>query len=728
MRSMKYVEVAILKKPGEFDEPLTYSVPDELASKYLVGQGVYVPLRGKKTRGLIVSLSDFFESDIKDIKPVQEVIPTLRISEKQVKLAGMIARYYRCSLLRALRLMLPKLMWKGGGQSIRRVVYRITDYNAGVKGPKQKSVIKVLKENKKGLSVTEIADMAGGDCSATIRTLVKKGILEKIEIPLYEKFDSALFPLKPLKFELTKDQKEAERRITHSEKPILIHGVTGSGKTEIYLRIILDTIKKGKQAILLVPEIALTPQMIDYFRSYFGLNVALFHSKLSDSQRMMEWLKVSLGQAPLVIGSRSALFAPVTDLGIVIIDEEHEWTYKQESSPYYQAHKVAEMLSAIYGNKLVFGSATPRIETIYKTKKGEYELIHLHNRINQEPLPKVHVVDLREEFKKKNYSIFSDLLRQKIQERLEKKEQIILFVNQRGMARAVVCRDCGFTETCPYCELSLKLHGGSYGTSQTLVCHYCDFKKSPEIVCSACGSMHIKHVGLGTERVEEELFKCYPKARVVRADRDTTSNKEGFEPIYQAFKDRRYDILIGTQMVAKGLDFPEVTLIGIVLADIGLHIPDFRSHERLFQIITQVSGRCGRSGKKGEVVLQTYQPDHFAIKKAADYEYDNFIQNELTFRKKLNYPPFNKLIKFTVVGSDLDKLKKHIQVEKEAIEDIAKTNDIHISLLSAPAMIPKIANRYYYNVLVRSKDASSLFDYWKAPKGWRTDIDPLHIT
>jgi primosomal protein N' (replication factor Y) len=668
IKSMSYVLVSILKRPGEFDQPLTYEVPPELVSECQAGRGVSVPLRGKQVRGLIVGVMRDLSEPIKDVKPVTELIPELVLSPRSVKLAGMIAAYYQCSLLRALKLFIPKFLWQGKG----------------------------------------------------------KRILGDIEKADYKRPDVSRFPLVDFEFELTSDQQDALDNIRTADKPVLLHGVTGSGKTEIYLRAILDAVRQGKQAILLVPEIALTPQTIGYFEKYFGEHLALFHSKLSDGERLREYIKVQSGYAPLVIGSRSAVFAPADELGLVILDEEHEWTYKQESSPYYESHTVAGMLSALSGCRIVFGTATPRLETFHKAGEGEYEYIRLPHRINKTALPEVRIVDLREELQRKNYSIFSGLLFSKIKDRLEKGEQVILFVNQRGVARAVMCRDCGQSLMCPACEVSLKLHGGSYGSASFLLCHYCAYRCEPKLSCAACGSVNIKQVGIGTERVEEEVLKAFPQARVVRADKDTTSDKPGFEPIYQAFKKREYDILVGTQMVAKGLDFPDVTLIGIILADIGLHIPDFRSHERLFHLITQVAGRAGRGTAAGEVILQTYQPEHHAIQKAANYEYEDFIERETMYRKKLKYPPFTSFIKFTVTGADGEKLEKHVRTEVEVMEDIFKMNGLDFTVSAAPAMIPKVGPFYYYHVLVRGEDPGLIFRHWKMPKGWRADVDPIH--
>lgn len=666
--NMSYAKISILKRPGQFDQALTYKVPDSLLSACRPGQGVGIDLRGKRTRGIVISLQSKLTENIQNMQDVLELLPDLELPERTIHLARRISDYYQCSMLRALKLFVPKTLWQGKG----------------------------------------------------------KRVLSQIEKEPYQKPDTSLFPVAEFQYELTSSQSKALESIRNDDRPVLLHGVTGSGKTEIYLRLILEEAAKGKQSILLVPEIALTPQTIDYFRRYFGPHLAVFHSRLSDGQRLHEWFKVKSGYAPLVIGSRSAIFAPVQDLGAIIMDEEHEWTYKQESSPYYETHRVAEMMKETTGCRLVLGTATPRLETYYKAKAGDYIHVRLSERVNNSALPKIEVVDLREEFKRKNFSIFSHSLFSRIDDRLKRKEQIILFVNQRGMARAVVCRDCGGALSCPQCEVSLKLHGGPFGTKQYLLCHYCSYQSDLLLSCPQCGSVNIRHAGLGTERVEEELSKAFPQARVVRADKDTTSDKLGFQPIYEAFKKEDYDILVGTQMVAKGLDFPNVTLIGIMLADIGLHVPDFRSHERLFHLITQVSGRAGRGEFPGEVVLQTYQPDHHAIRMAAAYQYEDFAQKELDFRQRLNYPPHGHLVKFTVTGPSQEQLRAHVKEEQEVLEDIFRVNELPVTIVSAPAMIAKVGQNYYYNVLLRSPRPHVIFDHWTPPKGWRIDMDPVH--
>lgn len=751
---MKYASIILFKKLGEFDDELTYRIPDPFESTCKVGTFVEVPLRNRLNKGVITGVQNDIPEGISEdkMRSIQQVYPQTFLTDFSVHLARFIANYYRTSMARALRLFIPAGLWKGHIEPPSKKWLRLLDPDVELRGNKQKELLDLIVQNK-GVMDTKSIDFS----PAIVKALIQKGAIEEFLEPIYKVSDC--FPLlKSSDKILTDDQQSALDLIQSSKKPVLLHGVTGSGKTEVYLRLILDTIQKGKQAILLVPEIALTSQTVRYFEDFLGDRIALFHSKLTESQRAKEWWKVQSGYARLVIGSRSAIFAPVQNPGLVILDEEHEWTYKQESAPYYQTHRVAETLCLLTDSKLIFGSATPSAERYAKAKplklesrnsnheknlkseiqnpKSEYIYVHLPNRILRNDLPTIQIVDLREEFKKRNFSIFSLALQNKIKERLENKEQIILFVNQRGMASAVVCRDCGYTEKCPHCEVSLKFHRYYQETGNRtqdtaggrLVCHYCNYTKSPELLCLECRSPHIKHMGVGTQRVEEDLKRMFPGVRTVRADRDTTASGEGFSGIYHKFLNHEYDVLIGTQMIAKGLDFAKVSLIGIVLADVGLHIPDFRSSERLFQIITQVSGRCGRREKSGEVILQTYNPDHSTFKKVVSYDYTGFIEKELEIRKELNYPPFNQMIKFTVVGNDLEKLTEHIRTEQEALEDIFKINNLSVKILSAPALIPKMANRYYYHVLLRAEDPTLLFKHWKIPRGWRVDIDPIHTT
>ena len=732
-----YTQVIIFKKLGQFDSELLYKVPEHLESNCKVGAFLEVPFQNRTSKGIVTGVTSELPSDLSNekVKTITVLLSTPPLLPQQIELARFIKSYYRTSMGRAMKLFLPKLLWNGKLEPPTSKTYHLAEMEPVLRGEKQKIVIEALRQNGGVMLLSDLNKRTEKISNATLKSLVKKGVIDEIEELFFKPFDADGFKLKKPDKILTSDQNKALKQMQKSDNPILLHGVTGSGKTEIYLRQILQTIQKGKQAILLVPEIALTPQMIRYFQDYLGDHIALFHSQLSDTERAKEWWKVKSRYAPLVIGSRSAIFAPVENLGLIILDEEHEWTYKQESSPYYQTHRIAEEMQKIWRAQLILGSSTPSAESYQKAKEKKYLYLHLPERVHQVELPHIHIVDLREEFKKRNFSIFSLLLQNKMKERLKNHEQIILFVNQRGLSNAVLCRDCGYTEKCPHCEISLKYHRFSHGTRDTghvtrdrLVCHYCTYTKVPELLCPECKSPYIKHIGVGTQRVEEEVHRLFPQARVIRADRDSTQKGEGFKPIYRDFLDHKYDVLIGTQMIAKGLDFSQVGLIGIVLADIGLHIPDFRSSERLFQILTQVSGRCGRRKKPGEVVLQTYNPGHPTIKKAANYKYNEFIESELKARSELGYPPFNRMVKFTVVGNDQEKLSKHIKEEQEVLEDIFKVNDLKVKIISAPALIPKMANRYYYHVLLRAKDPNIIFQHWKPPKGWRVDVDPIHTT
>jgi len=747
---MKYANIILFKKAGDFDQELTYRISEELSGHLKEGFLVEAPFRSKIARGIVTALNDQIPSGITEdkIKPIKKIISEKGLLPHHLTIARFVARYYQTTLGRALRLLIPKALWDGKGQEPGRIFIRLLQNESKeVRGSKAKKILQTLKECGGEIPIEGLKEKVGGFTSATFKKLIELAQIEKIHETAYSAFDPKTVALIEPDKNLTPAQNQGLGEIRASDKPVLVHGVTGSGKTEVYLRLILECAKGGKQSILLVPEIALTPQMISAFAHYFGDRIALFHSKLSDGERAREWWKVRSGYAPLTIGSRSAIFAPVINLGLIILDEEHEWTYKQESAPYYRTHQIAEAMAKLWNARLILGSATPSAESYHKAKAGEYHYFSLPERVSQNEMPVISVVDLRDEFKKRNFSVFSLLLQNKIRDRLEKKEQIILFVNQRGLANAVVCRDCGYTEKCPRCEIALKYHrnykrsaisnqlrdipliaDSRSPNSDLLVCHYCQFTKPPSLLCPNCRSPYIKHMGVGTQKVEEEVRRMFPCARVVRADRDTTDNKDGFEPIYHDFVDHKYDILIGTQMVAKGLDFGSVSLIGIVLADIGLNQPDFRSSERLFQILTQVAGRCGRRDKPGEVVLQTYNPDHPTIKRVAQYDYLDFIENDLNGRKAFGYPPFGRMVKFTVVGTDLSHLSKHIEAERQTLEDVSKLHDLNLKILSAPASIPKIADRYYYHILIRSEKPETLFEYWKLPKGWRIDVDPVHTT
>lgn len=540
-----------------------------------------------------------------------------------------------------------------------------------------------------------------------------------------------------IKKELTKPQEETVKTILEAPAPnkFLIHGITGSGKTEIYTRLSRDYIDKGKQVLILVPEISLTPQMIEYFENALNVKTAVIHSKLSEGERYEAWENIWKNDAKLIIGSRSSIFAPFQNLGLIIIDEEHENSYKQDKAPRYTVHKIAEKLQEFSPNiKIVLGSATPSIESTEILKENT---LLLNERIGASTLPEIEIVDLKDEFKKKNYSIFSDKLKAELTKILEKKEQAILFLNRRGSASSVVCRDCGHTEKCKDCDISLTYHAKTLG-NPSLICHHCGLISSPPEICPECKGHNIRFLGIGTQRIETDLLAEFPGVKVLRADRDTTSTKNGFEKIYQSFKKHEADVLVGTQMIAKGLHLPKVNLVGIVLADIGLSIPDFHTAENTYQLITQVSGRAGRSGDQGKVIIQTYNPEHLSLTFAKKHDYNEFFKYEITQRKLLKNPPFSKLAKILVSNISLNETKSKTEKIEDTLWKIVREEGLKdsIEINSYPAYLMRIHGKYRYIILVKDLTNSDLIHKLleKLPKEYimdqdlRIDIDPIAIT
>ncbi|MFC1750649.1 primosomal protein N' [Pseudomonadota bacterium] len=544
-----YAEIILPQKVGEDKETLTYSVPDDL--KVELGTVVEVPLINRKVKGVVYALTNKkppFKT--RNISGVVENAPHL--ATWQIELIKWMSEYYFSPFFRTLKTFLPA------------------------------SFIKKKK-------IREFADE---------------------EPPMYELRE---------KHTLTPDQEKVLETLKTTKKSVaLLHGITGSGKTEIYLRIAAEQIEKGNQICMLIPEISLTPQTARRFREHFKEKCAIIHSQLTSKEKEKEWLSIYKGTARIVIGSRSALFAPFQKLGYIIIDEEHDSCYKQDQSPRYNTVDVAKKMAELLKIKVLIGSATPTLETYYKAKKGEYELMELTERTssgNAAYLPTAKIVDLRTEIKKRNYSIFSEDLQQKIKEKLDKKEQILLFLNRRGSASAVVCRECGYTAKCTSCDIPMTYHQkfsaeGLIFNKEKLICHHCGKIENVPQLCPVCKSPYIRYIGLGTQKVEDEINKLFPQAKVLRADRDTTQQKDGFKVIYEKLSNHEVDIVVGTQMIAIGLHLPKVNLVGVILADLGLTIPNFRNSERTFQLITQVAGRAGRTGDEGEVIIQTYVPDN----------------------------------------------------------------------------------------------------------------------
>ncbi|MGM9925324.1 MAG: primosomal protein N' [Bacillus sp. (in: firmicutes)] len=566
---------------------------------------------------------------------------------------------------------------------------------------KQIKLIDFFLEHRETLPLQKLLQMSG--CGeSVVKGLAEKGIVEIIQTEVYrDPFkDREFTPSEHLTF--TEEQSEVFSSIKESmmeahNDVFLLHGVTGSGKTEVYLQSIDVALKQGKEAIMLVPEISLTPQMVKRFKERFGDRVAVFHSGLSSGEKYDEWRRIYRKEVQVVVGARSAIFSPFQNIGIIIIDEEHEGTYKQEDSPRYHTRDVAIERGLYHKCPVVLGSATPTLESFARAKKGVYKLLSLQNRVNNRPLPSVEIVDMREELRGGNRSVFSKLLLEKINDRLEKKEQIVLMLNKRGHSSFVMCRSCGDVRQCPNCEISLTYHKHNH----MLKCHYCGFEERMPPVCGACGSDAIRFFGTGTQKVEEELMKLLPHARVIRMDVDTTSRKGSHEKLLQHFQSGEADILLGTQMIAKGLDFPNVTLVGVLSADTMLHLPDFRSSEKTFQLLTQVSGRAGRHELPGEVVIQSYTPDHYSIVLASKQHYDTFFAHEMMIRKQNLYPPYYYI---TLVTVSHENLMKAIAVT-EKITKFIKSGLSPQAIVLGPAAspIPRINNRYRYQCLIKYK-------------------------
>jgi len=543
--------------------------------------------------------------------------------------------------------------------------------------------------------------------------------------------------------ELTGEQDEAYRRIAealesegHSQK-FLLHGVTGSGKTEVYLQALDKAVSLGKRAIVLVPEISLTPQTVRRFGERFPGQVAVMHSGLSLGEHFDMWREVRAGRYAVVVGPRGALFAPQPDLGLVVLDEEHEWTYKQqEGSPRYHARLAAEQLCRLTGAALVLGSATPDVESHFRAQEGSYRLLELTQRLQRteaggvtpSPLPEVEVVDLREELKAGNRSIFSRSLAAGILGALSSGEQVILFLNRRGTASFVQCRDCGHVPACSSCAVSLTLHSVA-GGEERLICHYCRRSRAVPRQCPQCGGDRVRPLGLGTERVEEEARRAFPGARTLRWDRDVTRGRDAHERILARFLAHEADILIGTQMVAKGLDMPLVTLVGVISADTSLRFPDFRSGERTFQLLEQVAGRAGRGPRGGRVVIQTYSPEHYAVTAAAGHDYHALYQREIEFRRRLGYPPFGRLARLVFAHTNeryaqeqAAAMVRHLRGERD------RRGLPNLDVLGpAPAFVPRLRGRWRWQVVVRGGDPAELLADVPFPRGWTLDIDPVSL-
>ncbi|WP_289136700.1 primosomal protein N' [uncultured Brevibacillus sp.] len=517
---------------------------------------------------------------------------------------------------------------------------------------------------------------------------------------------------------------------SHTYASYLLHGVTGSGKTEVYLEAIEQTLEKGREAIFLVPEISLTPQMVERFKGRFGANVAVLHSALSSGERFDEWRKIIRKQVKVVVGARSAIFAPFQNVGLIVIDEEHESSYKQEETPRYHAREVAIWRAKENDAVLVMGSATPALETYALATRGRYTLLQMPDRVGNRPMPEVHVVDMREELQAQNRSMFSRKLHEMIEDRLRKEEQMVIFLNRRGFSTFVMCRSCGYTMRCIHCDISLTYHK----TNHTARCHYCGYTIEQPAHCPECQSEHIRFFGTGTQKVEMELAKLFPGIRVIRMDVDTTSRKGSHEELLNKFRSGLGDVLLGTQMIAKGLDFPRVTLAGIIAADTSLHLPDFRAAEKTFQLLTQVGGRAGRHELAGDVVIQTYTPEHYSIMHATKHDYPAFYHDEMLQRRRTGYPPYFRLVLITFSHEDVPVVIRGAHTMADYLRQRLAQTTILLGPVASP--IARVKDRFRFQIMLKYRDephlaellaqATAAFEEWnKQQKVLMTiDVDP----
>jgi primosomal protein N' (replication factor Y) (superfamily II helicase) len=743
------LEIALRK---EFD----YLIPPGLAGQIDVGSRVQVPFGPRKIMGCVTALAE--ESAHANLKPILKVVGTQTlVTPKVLKLARWIAEYYCCAPEVALKSVLPEAVRKEEtGWRERLFVRALTERGEFPKLPKRQQEVWNIIEERREMLLQELVELAE-TTAATIRKLEDRGLVE-IAPQISERDPYArehILPSQPLPLNPAQEQAlekiieamndkretcsvmregqgkaEGDSRITHhASRTLLLHGVTGSGKTEVYLQALAHALEQGKGAIVLVPEISLTPQTVERFKARFSSGklqtlVAVLHSHLSAGERHDEWHKIRQGRARIVIGARSAIFAPVEPLGLIIVDEEHEHSYKQEEAPRYHARDVAIMRGRMESAVVVLGSATPSLESFYNCRQGKYTLLELPERVDDQKMPHVRVVDMRQAaYKEKGPPIFSPQLKEAIHQRLERGEQTILFLNRRGYSTSLQCPKCGYVAECPNCSLALTYHR----PDQRLRCHICGHAAPVPSVCpnAKCKNPAIRYAGLGTQKVEDTLAKLFPNARVRRMDADTMKRKDDYRKTLGDFRAGKTDILVGTQMIAKGLHFPNVTLVGIIYADLALHQPDFRAGERTFQLLTQVAGRAGRGDVEGEVFVQSFTPFHPAIQYARRHDFNGFYEQEIEFREQLKYPPASRVALLTLRGRNEDKVKFSAEHLKKVLESTVhspqsenqqtgdrglKTVDFRDLIISGPAPAPLLrAETYYrYQLMLRTRAMSKL--------------------
>lgn len=704
-----YIEVLVEVKSKMIDKTFTYRVPENLKKDIKVGIRVLVPFGNRKVEGFVLGISskNEFDYDVKDIIDIVDM--DIVLTNEMLKLGRLIERKTLSPLINVYQAMLPSALKAKIGFKINKkyekyVVLNDSVENIDLTSSKQKEIVNLIKEKIK-VTKKEIDKIS----LSALTTLEKKGFVKIISEEVYRLNNE--INEKSEKVKLSSKQEEIVNEVANNIKhfqPYLLHGVTGSGKTEVYMSIIDSVVLKNKEAIVLVPEISLTPQMVKKFQNRFGSKVAILHSGLSDGEKYDEWRKIERKEVSIVIGARSAVFAPFTNIGVIIIDEEHSSTYKQESTPRYNAIDVSIWRGKYHNCPVLLGSATPSIESYTRAKLGVYKLLELDKRINNN-LPTVHLIDMKQEIRKGNRYLSEDLI-SSIKKCFENGEQVILLLNRRGYSTVVSCHNCGYTQSCPNCDVALTYHK----LRNVMSCHHCNYTTYKLKKCTECGSEDINEFGIGTQKLEEEIKKTFNEAKVVRMDVDTTSNKGSHERIIRSFENEEYNILVGTQMISKGLDFPKVTLVGVLNADSSLNIPDFRSAERTFQLLSQVSGRAGRSNLKGKVIIQTFNKEHYSIESSQNHDYKNFYNMEMNIREKLNYPPFCNLTLIKISGKNYDEILNEASKIRKYLSDSLSKGIIILGPSSAS--VPKVNNIYYVNIILKYKNTNEVMDVLKSLK------------
>ena len=721
----KYAEILMeFATTQEIDRTFTYKIPEHLISVMEIGMRVFVPFgRGnKRQEGYVIAFKDTTQVPYNKIKQISSIIDEFSaISPEMLELAFYMQKRYNCTLAAAIDVMLPPNS-KGDPITLseKKIRYAklakseldVEQYMDNIKDKKnlanQYRVLEMMLQVKKA-PINDLTQLLQIGESA-IKTLCKHNILTRyIDVETYKQQEDFGEIKQPLS--LNPEQKQALGKLEvvlekGEHETFLLHGVTGSGKTEIFLQLINTVIQNGDEAIVLVPEISLTPQAVSRFRERFGNRVGITHSRLSPKERMNQWVLAREGKISVMIGPRSAVFTPFKNLKLIVIDEEHETTYKSETTPKYQTKEVAKFRVNRQGGILLLASATPDLESYYKAKTKEYTLLELTKRVYDRPLPQVEIVDMRLELSTGNKYVFSQKLHEQIQEVVGKKEQVMLFLNRRGHSTFVSCRSCGNVIKCNHCNITMTYHLNK----NLLMCHYCGKNRQSPETCPECGSGYIRHFGDGTQKVEEEAKKLFPNAKIARMDMDTTSKKNSHEEILKKFGQGKIDILIGTQMIAKGHDFPGVTLVGIIAADNSLYMQDFRASERTFQLLTQVTGRAGRGDKLGNVIVQTYNPEHYCIEIASRQDYISFYNEEILLREQMNYPPFSHIFSVLISSDYEEETIRWANRLMEYYKFYNKTRDFEL-YGPIPAAISKIADIYRWRIIIKSKDRERLSSY-----------------